>query len=134
MARIRTIKPSFWGDEAVASLSFNARLLLVGLISFADDKGRFIATESAIAGYVFPYDKLRPNQLRNWLNEIAAVRNSEGKPVVIFYAIKGREYGAFTKWRHQRISKPQPSSLPAPPAAELDLGLDQAWNDTEGLR
>ena len=110
MPRIRTIKPSFWGDEAVADLSRDARLVLVGLISSADDQGRFLASHSAVAGYIFPHDDIAPAKLRKWLDEI------EGTGIVRFYSVNRREYGAFPNWKkHQRISKPQPSALPEPP-------------------
>jgi hypothetical protein len=58
MARIRTIKPSFWGSPTVAKLSRDARLLAVGLISMADDDGRFLCSTAAVNGYVFPNDDL----------------------------------------------------------------------------
>lgn len=111
MARIRTIKPSFWGDEAVTELTRDARLLLVGLISSADDQGRFMASHAVISGYVFPYDGITPAKLRDWLNEI------EVTGIVQFYKVGRREYGCFPNWgKHQRISKPAPSPLPAPPS------------------
>ena len=110
VARIRTIKPSFWADEAVADLTRDARLLLIGLISSADDQGRFLASHSAISGYVFPHDDIAPVKLRKWLDEI------EQAGVVRFYSVSRREYGSFPNWKkHQRISKPQPSALPEPP-------------------
>lgn len=110
MARIRTIKPSFWGDEAVTELSRDARLLLVGLISSADDQGRFMASHAVISGYVFPYDGITPARLTGWLDEI------QSTGIVQFYKVGRREYGWFPNWKkHQRISKPAPSPLPAPP-------------------
>ena len=112
MARIRTIKPSFWGDEAVADLSRDARLLLIGLISAADDDGRFLASTSAIRGYVFPHDKIPEARLQAWLGEIADTE------IVQFYMVGKRMYGHFPNYRkHQRISKPQASPLPAPEGA-----------------
>jgi hypothetical protein len=111
MPRIRTLKPSFWADEAVADLSRDARLVLIGLISSADDEGRFLASLSAIAGYVFPHDDIAPTKLRRWLDEI------ESAGIVRFYSVNRREYGCFPKWgKHQRINRPQASQLPAPPA------------------
>ena len=68
MARIRTIKPSFWA--ATGHMTRDARLLAIGLISLADDAGRFVATPQAILGYVFPLDtNITPATLRRWLGE-----------------------------------------------------------------
>ena len=109
MARIRTIKPSFWSDLAVARLRRDARLLCIGLISFSDDEGRFLASPSAIGGYVFPHDELPAKTVRQWRDEVAA------SGLIELYEVDGMEFGWFPKWKkHQRISKPQPSILPAP--------------------
>lgn len=110
MARIRSVKPTFWADEAVAGLTHDARLLALGLISFADDEGRFLASSTAISGYVFPHDDLPHTKVRRWLEEI------ESSGMVRLYSVSRREYGMFPNWRkHQRINRASPSLLPAPP-------------------
>jgi hypothetical protein len=122
MPRIRTLKPSFWSDEAVADLTRDARLLCVGLISFADDEGRFLASTSAISGYVFPHDDLPVSRIKKWLDEI------ETAGIVRLYAVHGREYGYFPNWAvHQRINKPQTSSLPRPVngAQRIPVGVSE---------
>ena len=112
MARIRTIKPSFWTDESVADLSRDCRLLLIGLISMADDDGRFLASPLAVSAYVFPHDNLPFPKISKWLEEIAA------RGTIRLYKVGNREYGYFPKYRdHQKISHPQPSSLPDPEAS-----------------
>lgn len=109
MARIRTIKPSFWSDPRVVSLTRDARLLAVALISFADDDGRFVASVPAIAGYAFPFDNLPNRKVMEWRDAIAK------SGLIDLYAVDGLEYGVWPNWKkHQRISKPQPSILPAP--------------------
>lgn len=118
MARIRTIKPSFWA--ACGHFSRDARLLALGLISMADDAGRFIATPQAILGYVFPLDNIPPARLRRWMDELTAVRPGEDRPLIALYQVNGIPYGHFPKYgKHQRINRPQPSPLPAPPADAL---------------
>lgn len=110
MARIRTVKPSFWSDLAVAGLRRDARLMLVGLISFADDEGRFLASPSAIAGYVFPHDDLPLPTIRRWRDEIAKAG------IIGLYRVDGCEYGHFPNWgKHQKISHGSPSVHPSPP-------------------
>lgn len=109
MARIRSLKPSFWSDPAVADLSRDERLLLVGLISSADDEGRFLASASAISGYVFPHDNLPPKTIKMWRDHLSC------SGIVHIYSVSKREYGLFPNWKkHQRISKPQASIIPAP--------------------
>jgi hypothetical protein len=110
MARIRTIKPTYWGDESVAELTRDARLLCIGLITMADDEGRFLASTAAISGHVFPHDDLPHTRVRKWLDEI------ERAGIVRLYSVNRHEYGAFPNWgKHQRISHPTPSTHPAPP-------------------
>lgn len=109
MARIRSIKPTFWSDTKVAGLSRDQRLLLLGLISMADDEGRFMATASAISGHAFPQDDLPPATVRRWLTAVAKTG------IVQLYTSDGLEYGYFPNWKqHQRISKPYPSTMPPP--------------------
>lgn len=110
MARIRSLKPSFWSDESVAEMSLEARLLTIGLISFADDEGRFLASTTAVAGYVFPHDRFPSSKVQRWMDEV------ERTGIVRLYTVRGREYGVFPHWNHQRINRPTPSVLPAPPA------------------
>ncbi len=109
MARIRSIKPTIWTDQRFISLSRDARLLCIGMISHADDEGRLVASAAKLAGDVFPADNLRPAQITAWRDEIAATG------LVEVYTVGRVEYARFLKWsKHQRISKPQPSILPAP--------------------
>lgn len=111
MARIRTIKPSFWGSRPVARLSRDARLLAIGLISFADDDGRFLASTSTITGYVFPNDEPPPTPklVRKWLDQCIDT------DLVHEYERDGIRYGCFPTWHeHQVINRYTASSLPEP--------------------
>ena len=118
MPRIRTIKPSFWADEHVAELTRDARLLAIGLISSADDDGRFIASIAAISGYVYPHDDLPPAKVKRWLTEI------ELAGIVQLYTVHRREYGAFPNWeKHQRVNRPSESLIPPPPTGPSANGF-----------
>jgi hypothetical protein len=109
MARIRTTKPSFWGSGTVAKLSRDARLTALGLISFADDDGRFLAATNAINGFIYPNDDLPPAKVRRWLEEIRIVG------LVHEYEHDGIRYGCFPSWHeHQVINRYTPSTLPEP--------------------
>lgn len=110
MARIRSIKPSFWTDPDVASLTRDERLLVVGLISNADDEGRFLAGPVAIGGTIFPHDELPPATIRRWRDRVQTAG------IIRLYTDGGFEYGHFPNWlKHQKVYKPSPSTLPAPP-------------------
>lgn len=109
MPRIRSLKPSFWADESIATLSRDARLLTIGLISFADDQGRFLASITAINGYVYPHDDLPPARVRRWLGEI------RDAGIIHLYTVARCDYGVFPHWaEHQRINRSSPSLLPSP--------------------
>lgn len=109
MARIRTIKPAFWGSRSTAALSRDARLLTIGLISFADDDGRFLGSTAAINGYVFPNDDLPPNRVRKWLAEVV------NTGLIHEYDCDGVRYGCFPTWHeNQVINRYTPSTLPEP--------------------
>ncbi len=109
MARIRTIKPSFWGSGQVSGLSIHGRLLAIGLISMADDDGRFLCSTAAVNGYVYPNDELPLPKVRKWLNEVAT------SGLVHEYEAGGVRYGCFPKWHdHQVINRYTPSILPEP--------------------
>ena len=121
MARIRSLKPSIWTDERFIGLSRDARLLCIGMISHADDQGRLLATAVKLAGDIFPADDLRPGVVRDWRREI------EGVGLIEVYAVNGIEYAQFPRWgRHQRISRPQPSTLPGAEQANTRPRNDSA--------
>lgn len=113
MARIRTIKPTFWG--AVSSLSWDARLLLIGIMSGVDDEGRFIATQTSICGHAFPHEDVPPAKFRKLLEECSR------RGFIVLYEDDGKRYGYIPDFRStsgvmgQVINKPQKSTLPPPP-------------------
>lgn len=107
----RPLKTSFWDDEKVALLSFEAQLVLAGLITkHADDKGRFVATPQAIGGALFPHREITPARIKKWLAEI------EREGMAVTYKHGAGTYGWLPKWhRHQKPPHPSPSTLPPPP-------------------
>jgi hypothetical protein len=121
MARIRTLKPSIWGSRSIAVLSRDARLLVVGLISFADDDGRFLGSTAAINGFVFPNDELPPAKVRKWLQEVIATG------LVHEYEVEGIRYGVFPTWHaNQVINRYTPSTLPEPDVTWIRHGQKAA--------
>lgn len=114
MARIRTIKPEFWGDAKTARVSRDARLLMIGLLNESDDDGRQLASAKRIAGALFPHDDdVDAALVSRWLDEL------EAAGFVMRYEVDGAKYLVIPSFRtHQRISKPTESRLPPPPVAD----------------
>jgi hypothetical protein len=121
MARIRTIKPEFFGDEKLNALKRDIRLLFIGMWVFSDDYGTIRSNPVWIKSNVFPYDEeLRVNDVKTWLDALVKARmlepfqyNSEG-----FYNI--RTFDA-----HQKVEK---KSKPIVPLSEKEKIIKQLGN------
>lgn len=124
MARIRTTKPEFWGDEKLAPLSPITRLVFLGLIGMADDAGRLVDNEKVIDAFIFPETS---ETSRGSIGELSAIgRIVRGKTK------SGQRIIQITNWtRHQKIDRPNPHScLPEiveeEPVADLRRELDES--------
>src|SRR5689334_20392246 len=111
MARIRTVKPEFWGHPKICRCSRDARLLFVGLLNESDDEGRQLASPRAIAGAVFPNDgDVTTKMVDRWLDEL------EAAGLVTRYDVDGVKYLVILGFnQHQKINRPSKSRLPRPP-------------------
>lgn len=58
MARIRYLKPDFFFDEDIATLSFKHRLAFQGLWCYADREGILEDTPKRLKALIFPYDNI----------------------------------------------------------------------------
>lgn len=111
MARIRTIKPSFFTSESVAALPLRARLTWIGLWTHCDDKGRCRDNERLVKAAVWP---LEDEILAQDVEEDLAVLAARGR--VLRYLVDGQRYLQIVGWKdHQKINRPAESELPAPP-------------------
>jgi hypothetical protein len=111
MARIRTIKPDFWLNESIASISSEAALLAIGLLNYADDEGYFNANPLLIKAAVFP---IRDTSCiaTVLLRELSNIGYIE-----LFNDTSGRLFGRVSNFKeHQVINKPTPSKI-----SELEL-------------
>lgn len=115
MARIRSIKPEFWTSEQVAACSPLARLLFVGLWTFADDGGVHPASVRRLKMEVFPADTFDDATIAGLLAELV------NAGLVREFDAGGERFWLVTGWhRHQRIDKPtfrhpRPPNLTATP-------------------
>lgn len=106
MARIRTIKPEFWRDDSISSLSPEAALLAIGLLNHADDEGYFNANPKLVEADVFPLRELsKPTaSLLDDLHRIGYIQ--------IYVGSDGKRYGHIVNFqKHQVISKKNQSKI-----------------------
>jgi hypothetical protein len=112
MPRIRTLKPELHAHRKVGALTDRQFRLWVGLITQADDDGRFVAEAAQLRATLFSYHpKVSIAHITSDLNALAAVG------LIELYAAQNTQYGWFPSWRdHQVINRPTPSKLPLPPS------------------
>lgn len=77
MARIRSIHPGFFSDEVIVTLSFPARLLLIGLLTECDDGGVFDWKPVTIKIRLFPVDNIDISSLLEELISAGTLRKEE---------------------------------------------------------
>ena len=114
MPRIRSIKPEFWSDAAIARLDIFTRLLYIALWTFADDEGRGRAIAKEISGYAFPHD----NDIDNAQVE-AALQTLAATERIVLYDIKGVQHFQVSQWKkHQKVNRATASRIEAPEGYE----------------
>lgn len=134
MARIRSIKPEFFASEQVASVSYQCRLLFVGLWLHADRDGRLQDRPARLKAMLFPYDDLDVEKGLGCLAHAGLITRYEGN---------GLRLIAIPTWaRHQQPHiREAPSGLPPPdeqkpgartvPALREGKGADQEGKGTD---
>lgn len=114
MARIRTIKPEFWTDEKIMESSPSARLLLIGVLNFADDKGNIEAGPLSIKAKIFPSDNI---DVRPLLSEL------EKNQLLTPYSVNGENYYNIRGFlKHQKIDNPSKARCPLYDPSETTPG------------
>lgn len=110
MAR-RMIHTSIWESEQFSKLSNLGRLIFIGIITHADDEGRFKASAKLLGSKIFPYDAIEAGEIEK---EIKAVADTG---LIRLYEIENEKYGYLPTWeKYQtlRTDRLKPSSIPAP--------------------
>lgn len=130
MARIRTIKPSFFTSEDVSALPLRARLTWIGLWTHCDDAGRAKDNGKLIKAALWPLDDVSLRDVEEDLRTLAA----HGR--IVRYEVDGQRYLEVTNWsEHQKISRPTPSKIPPPSLnahGRLSEGSPQEGKGKEG--
>lgn len=129
MARIRTIKPSFFTSEDVSALPLRARLTWIGLWTHCDDAGRAKDNPKLIKAAIWPLDNVTLADIEEDLSTLA----EHGR--IVRYEVDGKRLLEVTNWsEHQKISRPTPSKLPPPSRiahAQLSEGSHQEGKGRE---
>ncbi|MEW1660769.1 hypothetical protein [Streptomyces sp. NPDC093707] len=110
MARIRTIKPEAFTSESLAEVSVHAERTFVGLLTQADDHGRFRDNPAIIAGLLWPLRaEHTPVHVEDDLQQLA-----DAGLICRYTGCDGRRYLHIVTWfAHQKIDKPSQSRAPA---------------------
>ena len=128
MGRIRCIKPEFWEDELIGSISREARLLFIAIWCVADDHGRFSANPARLKAAAFPYDDdVTLARVAEFLRELLETRR------VGVYRVENQTFGVVRHWKkHQRIDNASKPRHPPPPDGifEETLILESSHDET----
>jgi hypothetical protein len=108
VARIRTIKPSFFSSLTIASLPISTRLTFIGLWTYVDDEGRAIDDARLIKAELWPLDdRYTVKHIGSDLERLAE------SGLIERYVVADRHYLQVTGWaEHQRINRPNVSKFP----------------------
>ena len=126
MARIRTLKPETWESEKLGRLKLLSRVNFIGLISLADDEGRGRGDTAFLLARLHPYAAdVKLDAMKESLAEL------EKTGLVVFYQAADCSYYAIPSWsENQKIDRPSPSKLPAPPTRKPRRALDEHSSNT----
>lgn len=112
--RIRGTKPEFWRSRRIASVCWEARLVLKGLESYVDDNGVGKDDVELITGDIFSRDLAREGSrvLARVSEAISALLDAG---LLWRYEVDGNEYLYVSFWEQsQRIDKPGKGRFPRP--------------------
>jgi len=122
--RIRCTKPEFWRSERIASVSWEARLVLKGLESYVDDNGVGKDDVALIVGDVFPRDMLASP--RETVARVTVALNELFNSGLIHrYEAEGSNLLYISWWEQtQRIDRPSKGRFRRPDGT-LDYGASE---------
>ena len=112
--RIRSTKPEFWRSERIASVSWDARLVLKGLESYVDDNGVGKDDIALIVGDIFSRDMLAsPRETVARVSEAISQLSEAG--LLWRYEVETTRLLYIAWWESiQRIDKPGKGRFPRP--------------------
>ncbi|CAM5486630.1 hypothetical protein ACFUV2_05615 [Streptomyces pilosus] len=127
MARIRTIKPEAFVSESLAVVTLTAERTFFGLLTQADDQGRYRDHAAIIAGQLWV---LRPEHTPAEVEKDLA-QLADASLVCRYKGPDDKRYLHIVKWHeHQKINRASKSRIPACPRHNAPEG---APVDTEAI-
>ncbi len=118
MPRLRIIKPSFWSHSKTGNLPDKAKLLLMGVMNYADDEGIVEIAPHQLKSVIFPYDaEISPGDIEGHFQALSDAG------LVLIYERNRQKYAWIIWFRaetdldnplSQRIEKPKPPRYPTP--------------------
>lgn len=130
--RIRSTKPEFWRSERIASVDWDARLVLKGLESYVDDNGVGKDDLALIVGDLFQRDLVRePSRTLARVSEALTALHDAG--LVWRYDVDGTSLLYVAFWETiQRIDKPGKGRFPRPDGT-VNYGDSEIREPSRGL-
>ena len=120
MPRIRVIKPEYFKDEDIGSLTPLTRLLYIGLWCYADKAGRLEYRPNYLRVELLPYD--RDADIVKELDTLCTPKGRTGIPFILKYEVDGIPYLQIIQWnKHQYLHKTNEveTALPEPPESAI---------------
>lgn len=114
--RARLLYTSIWHSEQVTQLKPLERLLFIGMVTIADDDGRFKADERFLNSQIFPYDSFQATKVAKMRENIHSIG------LIYVYKVENTLYAVHPNWtRFQklRLDRVKPSEIPPPVVANL---------------
>jgi hypothetical protein len=131
--RIRSTKPEFWRSERIASVSWDARLVLKGLESYVDDNGVGKDDIALIIGDLFQRDMIRePSRTVARVSEAISELHQSGLLWRYVASATALLFVAFWE-RVQRVDKPLKGRFPRPDGT-MDYGESEIRESVANIR
>lgn len=141
--RIRSVKPEFWSDEAIADLSDGAKLVFVGTWNLADDSGLLRWKVRSIAAELFRYERpdRREKKVARALDELVEAGmlrvlecglHAFVPNLTKHQRIAGREDKQVHTYRREHEAKCVPAASPSDPRGEPRVARARVREGREG--
>ncbi|WP_328337054.1 hypothetical protein [Streptomyces violaceus] len=123
MARIRTIKPEAFASESLAAVSLSAERTFFGLLTQADDHGRFRDQPAVLAGLLWSLRPAHgPVEVEDDLTQLASAHL-----ICRYEGDDGKRYLHIVTWRqHQKVNRPSGVRFPVCPTHDLEQQHEEA--------